>query len=108
MSNYIVKNMGNRRYPHVITALGVEWKFCSACFTFKPLNEFHKNPNTWDKLTSRCKACQNAYQTYCRRKIAGTRPMTEMHPTMAQLQALARKTFGDEFFFIDTRRDVNE
>ena len=36
-------------------------KTCTTCKQEKPLNEFHKNSKTADKLCFKCKVCQNAY-----------------------------------------------
>lgn len=50
--------MGTKRIEHVVED-GVEKKHCSKCKTFKPIDEYHKHKDTWDKLTCVCRACHS-------------------------------------------------
>lgn len=101
---YSIKNHGSKRYPHVLTDDKIEWKFCSGCFSFRQLDEFQKNINTWDGLTSRCRLCQNAYQISRRNGKIGENTVI-MQPTVQNMYAIARKTFGEHFQLITVSKE---
>lgn len=39
----------------------MEEKFCAWCETKKPVTEFHRNKNSKDKLSNKCKTCESRY-----------------------------------------------
>lgn len=57
----------SKRKEHIFID-GVEYKHCSKCGEYKPLNEFVISNSNWDKLQRTCKKCRRIYSHSEQRK----------------------------------------